>query len=502
MRRPLLPSLLLALAATPVTPTQVHYHPDGHPWKQTTDHGPDREVPGWYYNLGITGLRVELLDAAKTCLAVRYVFEDSPAWRRVEVDDRIVGAFGKPFRTEHRNGYGMQVFGPEGPILEFANALEHAQSKAGKGRLPLLLERDGERVEVELAIPRDSGVYAKTFPEDCTKTARILAEILPWLAEQQRDDGSWGSPPHDLFAPLALLANNPQKYRRELKACARFHAGNTSTEREAGGLINWRYAAAGIFLSEYHLATGENWVVAELQEIHDFLVWSQYTDPAQINPKSRETHPDAVPRDGEQHHGGWGHNPGFEGYGPIAMLTGQGALAFALMQRCGVKVDRELHDAAYAFLARGTGKNGYVWYSDEVASDRDYADMGRTGAAGLANLLSPYGDRVYRDRALAHARCIGEHPLSFPDTHGSPTMGMALAAMAAAADPRSFRALMDANRWWFTLSRCPDGTFYYQPNRDNAGYGGDSRLSATAVTALIFSIPRRSLHVTGKPFGD
>ncbi|MCA8963188.1 MAG: hypothetical protein KDC38_21850, partial [Planctomycetes bacterium] len=185
------------------------------------------------------------------------------------------------FRTEHRNGYGMEVFGPEGPILEFARALEHAQSKQGKGRLPLLLDRDGERVEVELAIPRDSGVYAKSFPADCPKSRRILAEILPWLAEQQRDDGSWGSPPHDLFAPLALLANDPQQYRRELKACARFHARNTSTERETGGLINWRYAAAGIFLSEYYLATGEDWVVPELQEVHDFLVWSQYTDPAQ-----------------------------------------------------------------------------------------------------------------------------------------------------------------------------------------------------------------------------
>ena len=59
---------------------------------------------------------------------------------------------------------------------------------------------------------------------------------------------------------------------------------------------------------------------------------------------------------------------------------------------------------------------------------------------------------------------------------------------------------MDSNRWWFLLSRCPDGSFYYQPNRDNAGYGADSRLSATAVTAFIFSIPKRSLLLTGKTF--
>jgi hypothetical protein len=59
---------------------------------------------------------------------------------------------------------------------------------------------------------------------------------------------------------------------------------------------------------------------------------------------------------------------------------------------------------------------------------------------------------------------------------------------------------MKQNRWWFTLSRCNDGTFYYQPNRDNAGYGSDSRLSTSAVTALIYSIPKKSLHLTGKAF--
>jgi hypothetical protein len=81
-------------------------------------------------------------------------------------------------------------------------------------------------------------------------------------------------------------------------------------------------------------------------------------------------------------------------------------------------------------------------------------------------------------------------------------MGMVFTALAANTDPQAFRKLMDANRWWFVLSRCHDGTYYYQPNRDNAGYGNDSRLSASAVTALIFSIPKRSLHLTGKPFAQ
>ena len=108
--------------------------------------------------------------------------------------------------------------------------------------------------------------------------------------------------------------------------------------------------------------------------------------------ESEEITPGFVIRKGlKDSHGGWGHNPGFEGYGPIAMLTGQGALAYSLMHRCGIKIDRKKHDAAYEFLKKGTGQNGYVWYGDEVGGGPDgWADMGRTGAAGIANFLSPY----------------------------------------------------------------------------------------------------------------
>ena len=58
---------------------------------------------------------------------------------------------------------------------------------------------------------------------------------------------------------------------------------------------------------------------------------------------------------------------------------------------------------------------------------------------------------------------------------------------------------MDANRFWFALAQCTDGSYYYQPNRDNAGFGADSRITASAVTAFIFSIPLQNLVITGRP---
>jgi hypothetical protein len=179
------------------------------------------------------------------------------------------------------------------------------------------------------------------------------------------------------------------------------------------------------------------------------------------------------------------------------MLTAQGALAFALMKECGIEVDQERHQAAYAFLRRASGRNLYVWYEDQAAGQDDWADMGRTGATAVAFRLSPYGEESV-ERGLKHAELIGNHPESFPDTHGSPIMGMAFGAAGAAGDAKALRKLMDANKWWFTLAQCTDGSFYYQPNRDNAGYGADSRIGASAVTAFILSISKQNLRVTGR----
>ena len=100
---------------------QVAYQ-DGSPWNQKADSGPDAEVPGWYYNLGLTGIRAELVENEPKALLVKYVFPKSPSNKLVKVDDLIIGVNGKKFVHEHRKGYGMEVFGADGPIAELAEA--------------------------------------------------------------------------------------------------------------------------------------------------------------------------------------------------------------------------------------------------------------------------------------------------------------------------------------------------------------------------------------------
>ena len=489
----LLSAALAALFTDPIA-AQVHYFPDGNPWKQQASKGPDAEVEGWLYNLGVTGIRVKLVEEEPTHLVVGHVFKDSPADGKIRVGDHIVGARGFDFETPHRNGYGMKVFGPQGPIEDFADALDRAlQSK--QRVLKVKVERDGKRKPVDLKLSKKIAPYAKSFPFDCDRTEEVLEELYEVLVENQQQNGSFGDQVHNTFAPLALLSSGERKYRKAVERNVRFHAQNTSRE-DSSWLVNWKYMAAAIVMSEWYLETGDRWVIEELQEVYDFLCTTQYLDLSQVSEKVKESHPDAYPKNASQQHGGWGHNPGFEGYGPIAMITGQGALAFSLMKQCGIEVDETRHRAAYDFLNRGTGSNGYVWYGDSVAGENDWADMGRTGASSIAHLMSPF--REHKKLAKKHIAIMSEQPDSFPDTHASPLMGMGYGALGTFGDEKAFKSLMASNRWWFLLSECPDGTFSYQPNRDSNGYGNASRLLATATTAFILSLPQGNLVMTGK----
>jgi len=484
--------LVAALALLPASlAAQVNYN-GVIPWIRTANSGPDAQVPGWWINLGITGVRVELLPNAPTHLLVQYVFPGAPAAGLLQVGDVLTGAGGQPFQNPHLNGYGPAVFGAQGPVEEFAAALAAAQTTQGGGNLAVTFERSGQAQQATIPVGTTYGDFSATFPANCAKCDLILDELLDYLVATQQPDGSWGSPPHDTFAPLALMSSNDPAHQAAVDACVQFHRSTTHA-KDAGVLINWRYMAAGIVLAERYLITQDASLLPELQEIHDFLAFSQFLDKSQVSPSAHY-----VPATVDDQHGGWGHGPGFRGYGPISMLTGQGALVYALMHRCGIEVRRKKHDWAYNFLRRGTGPNGYLWYSDGVANPNSWADMGRTGAAAMAELLAPYSGGPYQADGQLHANVMGTHPQSFPDTHGSPIMGMGYGAAGAYLHGNNFRQVMDANKWWFTLSQCHDGSYYYQPNRDNSGYGSDSRISASAVTAFIFSIPKNALIVTGR----
>ena len=478
---------------------QVYYKENGEPWiKKAT--GPDQDVPGWFYNLGITGIRAKLMADKPKFLEVKYTFKKSPSYRKILIGDVIIGAGGKLFINEHKNGIGMDKFGADGPIEEFAEALALAQTSKGRGRLELIILRNSKELKVSLNVGRKYGDYSSTFPFQCPKSDKIVKELLDYLIDNQSPNGSFGTPQDNLYAPLALMASGSSKYRKAIKRNVYLQASATTSSGDKEWLVNWKYMTAAIVLSEYYLRYKDRKILKELQEIYDFLYTTQYTDMSQIDKKDPLGTPSRPnPESPDEKHGGWGHNPGYEGYGPISILTGAGALGLTLMSRCGIKIDETRHKKAYDFLERGTGKNGYTWYADKKGADDAYAGMGRTGVSAIAHWLSPYGEK-HQEYALLQSKLIGNYPKSFPDTHASPLLGMGYAALGANIDKKNFLSLMHANKYWFTLAQCHDGTFCYQPNRESQTYAGNWRVAASAVTAFILLIKEKSLVITGKNY--
>ncbi len=450
-------------------------------WNVQTKAQPDAKAGGWFINLGITGVRAKIEVESPRILEVAYVFANAPAAGKLKVGDKIVGVNGSRFSEPHKFGYGVPFFGYQGPMMEFGNALEDAQSE-GDNRVTLDVRRDDRDLQVTMDLPRRYGGFSRSFPYDCPKSDQILDELYGYLLQQQRPDGLWHSRPHiNAFAGLALLAGGQEEHLPAIKRAAKACAEATNERIDYQGLDCWKYSLYGIFLAEYYLITREPWVLPELRQINQWLAQAQMEN------------------------GGWGHRPakrpGGNGYGAINILTMQAKIAWGLMIRCGLDVDQQKYRAAHDFVVRGTNDIGYVWYKDGGRQNPGYADMGRTGASAVAHHVSPVGGKAYREFARLNARCIGQHPTTFPDTHGSPLLGMVWTALGALPDPSMFRQLMDHNRWHFALAQCPDGTFYYQPNRDNnpQDYAADPRLCASAVTALILAVKEQNLQITGAP---
>jgi len=467
--------LILLTAALIATIPPGHALRKNATWNKQTRAVSDAEAGGWLINLGVTGARAKIHLERPQEFEVAYLFPDTPAHAALKVGDRIVGVNDTPFSEPHKFGYGPKFFGYEGPMMEFGQALDSA-----KGKISLQIIRNGKNENVTLALPTKYGSFSKTFPYNCPKTDLILKECYAFLLKTQRPDGLWnGRPDADTFAALALLGSGNKDFLPAVEKSMRTFAKSTNDKIDYGGLDCWKYTLYGTALCEYYILTRQEWIKPELEQIKAWLLKAQMDN------------------------GGWGHRPanrpGGNGYGAINAITMQAKMTLGMMMRCGHDVPVDQFRATHDFVAKGTNDIGYVWYKDGGRRNPGYADMGRTGITALAHHVSPVGGKEYREFALLTAGCIGNYPKTFPDTHGSPLLGLTWTGLGALADPVQFRKLMDYNRWHFAMAHTPEGNFYYQPNRDNnpQDYSAGPRINATAANALVLTARFKKLQITG-----
>jgi len=432
------------------------------------------EKEDFFYHLGPTGAQGQMYvknfmtDEARQILITK-IDEGTPADGVLEVGDVILGIGDERFTKDARKTFGW--------------AIEEAEKKENKGVLKLLRWRDGKEKVVSLQLPV-MGTFSDTAPYDCPKTKKIGENALKTLVERE----DWCG--FDLKA-MALLATGEKehiKLVRDMLHEAKWAGPDVKFSLESGhGLVAWGAGYHGLLLTEYYLATGDEYVLPAIRE------HAVKTAMGQSN-GGTWGHGFAWTRDNDgKLHGRLG------GYGALNQAGLPCFLSLILAKKCGIE-HPEIDDAIMR-SSRFFGKfvpHGSIGYGFHRPDLEIYAN-GRNGMSGngkngiAAVAYSVLGQReptqffskltasLYNTCEFGHS---GNSYSYFWDPLGANCGG-----------PETVAAFLKELRWYYALTRKPDGSFVSQPL---AGYYGSGILDATVAQVLIATMPRKAIYLTGK----
>ena len=414
---------------------------------------------GW-----IWGWKLETTDARQ--ILITEVDKGSPADGVLQAGDVLVGLDGKPFASDCRRALG--------------HAITEAEKAENQGVLRLLRWREGKTEDVQLTL-QVMGSYSDTAPWNCPKSAKILDAGLRFIARQKPS----GSIPSKINL-LALLASGRKEYLPLVRAYAR-EEGPQDLKLKlfgGGGMVSWSWGYQNLFLTEYHLATGDDAVLPAIRELSNKIA------------------------QGQSFVGTWGHGmawPQINDDKAHGSLGGYGALnqaglichaSLALARKCGVK-DPEV-DKAVALANRFFGfyvDKGAIPYGDHRPGWQVHDDNGKNSIAAV--LFDVQGQRkgtqfFSRMTVASHGERERGHTGNYFSFLWGP-LGANRAGAAAAA------AYLKELRWFYDLARRWDGSYRYQ---GGAGMGGGEhqygRWDCTGAMILPCTLPLGLTCMTGK----
>lgn len=476
-----LTTTFLAFAVSIAIPGAAHAIADADnlgQWEKPTKIGPDKEVPGFLMNLGPTGARAILKE---TSFVVKYVFADAPAANKLQIDDEITGANGKPF-SKHTFGkfYGMEPgAGYEGPIMDMGIAIEDSEGE--KGILTLDVLRDGKPTKVEIALEA-IGRFSGTFPKNCPKSQKLAVRAMDYLL--QRPEERCGIVHEKGLLGLAMLAQGKTKAAETLAMAWNKPPG----EKE----WTWYPSYQAIFHSEYFLQTGDARVLPTIEENCKRLYLSQVIDP--------ELYKDAMhggkPQAANFLKGGNGHGARIAGYGTMTISTLMAMLTWELAEDCGVKINDFNRDLAFECIHTHTAKDGYMGYRHARGA---YTPVGRQGLNLIVHHLAQRdgtGDYVSR---VTSGMVTSKTRLN--DGHGDNALawGWALLGVQLSGNTTATREFLDYNKAFINMARTHDGAFVIQPGRNLAekAYYMSPRIHPTAAMVLALGTDQPKLRIQG-----
>lgn len=436
-----------ALAAAPPAPpdlTQGGQKDDRHDWTL----GPTG-ARGWIWGRGL-----ETTEARQ--VLITKVEKGSPADGVLEPGDVILGVGGKPFASDARQAFGA--------------AITEAETPAAKGLLRLIRWREGKTEPVAVTL-KVLGAYADTAPYNCPKSRLILEQGCRYLAGRDLGGDIVGE-----TGALALLASGIPEYLEKVKALAHKIGKPDLKLALKPGMFAWDWGYTNLFLAEYYLATGDEFVLPAIRELSTTIAKGQ-------SAVGTWGHGMSLPR----HYGGLG------GYGAINSAGLPCWLSMVLGQKCGVK-DRTLDVAverSHAFFGFYTGK-GSIPYGDHPPYWDLHDNNGKNSMAVIAfDLL---GDRAAtRFFSRMSVASYDERELGHTGNYFSYLWGP---LGAARAGPEAVAAHLKEQRWFYDLARRWDGGFTYQggAGEDDSYNGWD----ATGAFLLTYALPLQKVYVTGK----
>jgi len=428
--------------------------------------GPDKLGAGL---LGFSALVEHLSDAS----SVMSVVEGAPAHRAgLKAGDVLVAVDGTPLPLNDLAPGWNWYHNSHEAILGRAGERAVTQQKP----VMLTVIRDEGLQVLELQLPSRKP-FTSLDPATDPAAAAMLSDMLKWLCERQREDGSWsGDIIRTTFSALALLATGEQEHRERVRRAVDWSMKRYPKPEDYGNLGFWHGAYAGILYSEWHLQTKDTRVLSHLQGLRDWAIAGQHESIW------------GVPA--------LGHGPPHLPYGNKSLVAPSCHLLVyeALAMRCGMKSGLwELLMPYMEMSWSDPSKGGH----GSLGYNRSYMDRdefwSRSGLFAMACELR--GTRP--DMKQAMTNFMGERHPWFRNSHayGEPGGAWGLIALNAAA-PKTHHEVMEAYKWWFSLAWEPGYGLRFTTPHMGAPYMGEEDL-INAAYALVLQAPRRSLHLTG-----
>ena len=398
-------------------------------------------VRNWHVtqNLGPTGARAWVLGNRGNStdsreLLVKSVEPGSPADGILQPYDIIIGAATPPDRpsTQWKIKPTVELFSSDAR-LSLARAITWAESDAGQGKLELIVQRAGEKLNLTIKLPV-MGTYAKTAPYDCPKNDRIVTHAAAFLAEHAPPDGYFNLP--GALNALLLYATGDDRYLDLVRRTAmRMSVNHTIND---AGHETWRWGYQNMYLSEYYLATGDERVLPTIAEYCKVLA------EGQCNP------------------GTWGHRAVPDrvppGYGSMNQSGLVCFLSMILAEQAGVDVNAEAMANCVNFYGFYAGRGG-IPYGDHPPA-LDATSNGKNGSAAMAFTQiggDPAGQWFARMCASANLSAFeGGHTGNFFNQTWTP-LGASLAG------PQNYANFWSRFNSYRDLARRWDGSFVTQP---------------------------------------